>query len=101
MKVISKKPRGQRFFKSTHPTRPFWVEPIGPRWWFNLTTGEWESEWFDGPKTSSYYAMGYAGYKDIWSLKAAKRAIAKWDVPKGTRFRVMLPWIGYDFVVRK
>jgi hypothetical protein len=41
------------------------------------------------------------GYKNIWSLKAAKRAIANWDVPKGTWFKVALPYVGCEFKVRK
>ena len=71
MKIVSKKPKGQRIFKSTHK------------------------------HTSSYYSMEREGYKNIWSIKAAKRAIFNWNVPKGTVFRVGLPWVGYDFLITK
>ncbi len=40
-------------------------------------------------------------FNNVWSLKAAKRKIANWDVPKGTWFRVSLPYVGYDFKIRK
>ena len=104
MKVKSVKPRGQRIFKNTHKHRPYWIEPVNTNYWFNLSTGEWETtEEYSGGygRTSSYYAMSHSGFNDIWSLKAAKRKIAKWNIPKGTVFRVGLPWIGYDFFITK
>ena len=103
MKIRSKKPKGQRIFNNTHKKRPYWIEPINTDYWFNLSTGEWElsNEYTEGGRTSSYYAMEYYGYLDVWSLKAAKRLIAKWNVLKGTTFRVGLPWIGYDFYITK
>lgn len=114
MKVISKMPRGQRMFKVVkmdHNTprtknkkikRPIWIEPIGKGWWFSLRTGQWIQGYNPALRcVSSYYAMERDGYKNIWSLKAAKRAIANWDVPKGTWFRVSLPYVGYDFKIRK
>lgn len=104
MKVKSSRPKGQRIFKNTHKHRPYWIEPVNCDYWFNISTGEWETmEEYDGKsgRSSAYYAMEYNGFKDIWSLKAAKRLIAKWNVPKGTIFRVELPWIGHDFLVTK
>lgn len=38
MKIYSKKPKGQRIFKSTIKYRPIWVEPIDSNWWFDLDT---------------------------------------------------------------
>jgi hypothetical protein len=110
MKTTSEKPKGQRIFKTmkySHPEfrkkiiRPLWIEPIGENWCFDLITGEWTNEWFDGPKTTSYYSMKYNGFNNIYSLKAAKRKIKKWNVPKGTKFSVSLPWNGYEFIVTK
>ena len=51
--------------------------------------------------TTSYYAMKYDGYNNVYSLKATKRLINKWNVPKGTRFIVSLPFVGYDFYITK
>ena len=113
MKVTSKKPVGQRMFKPVKEIhtvikkkvlmkRPIWVEPIGKNWWFDLDTGEWVQGYNGkGNMSTSYYAMEPHGFKSIWSLKAAKRTIANWDVPKGTWFRVALPYVGYTFKIRK
>ena len=114
MKVVSKKPKGQRIFKclkaevTNHKgkvikhKRPFWIEPIGGNWWFDLEVGQWYEN-YDSKRrsTSSYYAMKSDGFNDVYSLKSAKRLILKWDVPKGTKFRVSLPFVGYDFTITK
>jgi len=68
MKITSSKPKGQRMFKSIkhyHTThrgkkikhkRPFWIEPIGKNWWFDLYTGEWTQKYNGkGGMTTSYY----------------------------------------------
>ena len=102
MKVISKKPKGQRIFKSIG--RPYWIEIIDFGWWFSLVDGEWYEGYNNLPKggsTSSYYAMKREGFNDIYSLKAAKRKIHKWNVPKGTKFSVGLPWVGHGFIITK
>jgi hypothetical protein len=110
MRTISEKPKGQRIFKTmkySHPEfkkkiiRPLWIEPIGKNWMFNLITGEWTNEWFEGAKSSVYYSMKCHCFNDIYSLKAAKRKIKKWNVPKGTKFKVDLPWVGYSFIITK
>lgn len=108
MRVTSKKPKGQRIKKTTKgKQRPFWIEPIftkGSSWWFSTETGEWYNGYDnipEGGRCSSYYAMTYDGFNNIYSLKAAKRKIAKWNVPKGTKFSVGLPWIGFKFIVSK
>lgn len=112
MKVNSYKPKGQRMFKSIYfidkrsgkkYKRPFWIEPIGKNWWFDLVIGEWVTTENRGTHrcTTSYYAMHHDGFNNVYSLKSAKRLIAKWDIPKGTWFRVTLPYIGYSFKVRK
>ena len=101
MKVISKY-RSNRILKLNRKERPFWIEPIGNNWWFNLRTKEWQQEYPNGEAcTSSYYSMRHKGLNNIYSLKAARRKIAKWNVPKGTWFRVSLPYVGYDFKIRK
>lgn len=113
MKVKSTKKRGTRNFKCVkykHKScgkivktkRPFAIEPIGGNWWFCLKSGEWQPEYNGvGGMSSSYYSMTHDGYHNVYSLKAAKRLIAKWDIPKGTKFRVNLPFIGYNFVITK
>lgn len=110
MKVVSSKPRRQRMFKSIlHPLkngnkvrRPFWIEPIGKNWWFDLATGEWVQGYNGkGGMTTSYYSMTSDGFNNAYSLKAVKRLIANWNVPKGTWFRASLPFVGYDFKIRK
>ena len=113
MKIISRKPKGQRIYKSTtiHSKyedgskrriykRPFWVEPIDFGWFFCLYTGQWVNE-TTGANTSAYYAMSYDGFNDAYSLKAVIRLIKKWNVPKGTKFRASLPFTGYDFFITK
>ena len=113
MRVTSSKPKGQRIFKSVSHKyringhifkmrRPLWIEPKGNDWWFDLATGQWVEEYNGvGGMTTSYYSMSCHGYNDVYSLKAAKRLIAKWNVPKGTKFRVSLPFVGYDFYITK
>jgi hypothetical protein len=109
MKVVSKKPKGQRIKKCVvfkldngyRAKRPFWIEPViksgKPFLWFNTETGEWGEK----GNTSAYYAMSYEGFNDAYSLKAVKKLITKWNVPKGTRFRASLPFEGYDFLLTK
>ena len=63
-------------------------------------------EWVNNPDnvagmTNIYYAMGFDGFKDAYSLKAVKRLVHKWDVPKGTKFIASLPYVGYDFYLTK
>ena len=114
MKVVSVKPRGQRILKSlkvfhtNHKKekikhkRPLWIEPVVGNWWFDLELGDWVQGYNGtGGMTTSYYAMEYDGYNNVYSLKAAKRLINKWNVPKGTKFRVSLPFVGYDFYITK
>ena len=113
MKTTSSKPKGQRFFKSVtihskhsdgserRMKRPFWIEPViktgEPFLWFNTETGEWGEK----GNTSVYYSMTYDGFNNAYSLKAVVRLIKKWNVPKGTKFRAILPFIGYDFFITK
>lgn len=110
MKIKSSKPKGQRIFKSVtiqskyydgtkrRTKRPFWIEPIDVvLWLFDTETGEWGKT----GNTSAYYAMSNEGFNDAYSLKAVKRLIAKWNVPKGTKFRASLPFVGYKFIITK
>jgi len=109
MKVISSKPKNQRMFKSilfkhnrTNVRRPFCIEPVGGSWWFDLSDGQWTTDYNGvGGMTTSYYSMKSEGFKDVYSLKAVKRLIHKWDVPKGTKFRASLPFVGHDFYIKK
>jgi hypothetical protein len=49
-------------------------KPIGKSWWFDLSDGEWKPEYNGkGHMSSSYYAMTYDGFTNVWLLKAAKR----------------------------
>ena len=108
MKVISSKPRGQRIFKC-YPfkkdgkifRRPFWIEPEDGMWWFDIIKGQWFQGATKGKLcTSSYYCVGH-GHRGVWSLKACKRLVNQWDLPKGTRIRCGLPWVGYHFIIIK
>ena len=114
MKVVSSKPKGQRIFKclklihinhkreNKKHKRPFWIEPVENGWWFDLELGDWVQGYNGkGGMTTSYYAMTYNGFKDVYSLKAVKKLVAKWNVPKGTKFRASLPFVGYDFYITK
>lgn len=115
MKVVSSKPKRQRIFKSQtiHSQykdgskrrifkRPFWIEPVDFGWWFDLELGDWVQGYNGkGGMTTSYYAMTYDGFNDAYSLKAVKRLVAKWNVPKGTKFRASLPFKGHYFFIRK
>lgn len=109
MKVVSKKPKGQRIYKSVNfkhnkfgkTKRPLWIEPIDNNIWFDSD----KLEWIKNPQnlsglTTSYYAMKHCGLSDAYSLKAVKRLIHKWNYPKGTIFRASLPFVGYDFFLK-
>ena len=102
MKVIYSKPKGLRIKKVSRKYRPFFITPYMSNLWFNLQTGEWEEcrDFTKGDRTSAYYAMEGSGYKNVYSLKAAKRRIAKWNVPKGTIFSVSL-FVGHFFLITK
>ena len=112
MKTKSKKPKGQRMLKSVSyinpyrnnikTKRPLWIETVERGFWFDPD----KLEWVKNPKNmcglhSSYYAMGHRGLPNPMSLKAAKRLIYKWKAPKGTEFKVSLPFVGFDFIVKK
>jgi hypothetical protein len=110
MKVISSKPKGQRIKKCAilkldngyKTKRPFHIEPVENGWWFCLEKGQWQSEYNGkGGMSSSYYAMTYEGFNNAYSLKAVKRLIAKWNIPKGTKFKCSLPFVGYEFIITK
>jgi hypothetical protein len=102
MKVKSDKVKGQRIYSSQHKKRPYHIEPVDTDLWFNLITGEWGSLGSKAyPMSSSYYGMSVHGFKDVWSIKAAKRKINRWNIPKGTKFRVLSPYVGYDFIITK
>lgn len=117
MKIVAKKPKGQRIMKclklnfNFNPKlkrrkvrRPYWIEPIGKGWWFSVTRGQWYDGGYDsnaGQSVSSYYSMKPEGLHNVYSLKAAIRLINKWDVPKGTVFRVSLPYVGHEFKITK
>ena len=112
MKVKSIKPKGQRMFKSVSylnshnnyikTKRPLRIKTVDKNMWFDSD----KLEWIKNPKNlgglhNSYYAMGYLGLPNPMSLKAAKRLIYKWKAPKGTKFKVSLPFIGFNFIVTK
>lgn len=113
MKITSKKPKGQRIFKCLHLPynscgkiikirRPYWIEPVGNNWWFDIKLGDWVQEYNGkGGMTTSYYSMRHDGFNDVYSLKAVKKLVAKWNVPKGTKFRASLPFVGHDFFLTK
>lgn len=110
MKIVSNKPKTQRIKKCLNVTycgkkkvrRPFLIEPIGINLWFDATLNKWTNGFNSKHDiTSSYYAMTGFGLNNVYSLKAAKRLIHKWEVPKGTKFIVSLPFIGHHFLITK
>lgn len=114
MKLTYSKPKGQRILKclklnhvslkdaKIKTKRPYWIEPVGKNWWFCLEKGQWENEYNGkGGMSSSYYSMTYDGYNNAYSIKAVKRLVSKWNVPKGTKFRASLPFTGYDIFLTK
>lgn len=111
MKVKSSKPRGERIFKCPRLhikgkkiKRPYWIEPLNRGLYFNPETLTWnggnELESLRG-QHSVYYAMEYLDLPDAYSLKAVKRLISKWNAPKGTWFKASLPYVEYEFKIRK
>jgi hypothetical protein len=110
MKTTSSKPKGQRIFKCQNHMqryglkfkRPFTIEPLGGNWWFSLKKGQWVQGYNgEGGMSSSYYCLSDYGFNNAYSLKAVKRLIHKWNVPKGTVFIASLPWVGYEFKITK
>ena len=112
MKIISSKPKGQRMFKSVNfkhnnkkTKRPLFIDSVNENWWFSTKDKQWHGSgdicFYEGHMTSSYYSLKPWGCHEVYSLKAAKRLISKWNVPKGFAFRVELPYIGYEFIIRK
>ncbi len=99
MKTTSSKQKGQRIFKSYK--RPYWIEPLERGWNFNTNSGEWEFKSSKRGLSTAYYNMSAFGFNDCHSLKAVKRLIHKWNVPKGTVFIASLPWVGYEFKITK
>lgn len=116
MKVKSNKPKGQRMMKAgnilclkydgteARTKRPIHIEPVHETGkdtlWFSVKLNDWTTE-LDGTCSSCYYAMRCVGLHDVYSLKAAVRLIKKWNIPVGTKFKVDLPYVGYDFIVTK
>lgn len=100
MKVKFSKPRGQRIKKSYH--RPLWIEPENKDMIFDTTEKRWTKLYTKGNGvTTAYYAMDIHGLRDVYSVKAAIRLINSWDVPVGSKWNVLLPWIGHDFIITK
>lgn len=104
------RPKGQRTYKSVkynfskeHKTKiPFNIAPAEFGWMFNLESGQWENEnKTDGDRINKYFYMVRFGFKNAYSLKAVKRLIHKWDVPKGTVFFASLPFEDDYFIITK
>ena len=108
MKIKSQKPKGQQIKKAVYKGFSFWVNPIdagGGKWWFSIKTGEWHSGYKNMPDGGRCLmcrdSMTYVGFKNIYSLKAAKRRVVKWNVPKGTKFRVGIDGKSSSFIITK
>lgn len=102
MKVKYSQSKGSRLSKSTHKNRSLWIEPVGLNWWFDLEAGEWVDHYPSGKRCcSSYYSLLTDGFHKVWSIKAAKRLIYKWNVPSGTWFKINLPWKGHTIKIKK
>lgn len=72
-----------------------WIEYDNSLYWFREDTKQWE--------LNEDIPIGVASSTgDLCrSLKAAIRKIKKYNVPKGTRFRLVSKWIGYDIYITK
>lgn len=117
MKVKFRKPRGQRI-KKAQPIliRNKWYDhtiTISILSNFDNTFPEWYSheykKWISSADLMDYLkkvldnsVSNEVGYEaKIRSLKAAKRFIFKTPHPKGSKFRVSLPWCGHSMVITK
>lgn len=110
MKVTSRKPKGQRIYKCVNFNhskfgkirRSYWIQPVDSDLYFNPKTLKWIKKPDDlRGLSTAYYAMTSYGLNNAYSLKAVKRLISKWEVPKGTKFRASLPFVGHDFFITK
>ena len=72
-----------------------WIEHKNSLYWFREDTKQWE--------LNEDIPIGVASSTgDLCrSLKAAIRKIKKYNVPKGTKFRLVSRWIGYDIYITK
>ena len=107
MKSTQSKPN--RIFKTQKfglkTIRPFWIEvKSDENLWFSFEDNQWlpyEKRGKEGC-TSSYYAMRHkVGLHDVYSLKAVRRLISKWNLPKGTKITASLPIMGHIFTFTK
>ena len=107
MKSSKSKPR--RIFKSQKfglkNIRPMWIEIESPNnLWFSFEHKQWRTYEEFGNKgySNCYYAMRHIrGLHDVYSIKAVKRLISKWDLPKGSKISVSLPITGHEFILTK
>lgn len=111
MKVRYSKPKGCRIKKANYKDtyyRPFMVEAIG--YWYCIDTNSFhtDGEIFgeDGLlKKKKYRVTSSCYWQDngvkLRSLKAVKRFIAKSNLPKGTWFIAILPYVGHSMRIRK
>lgn len=107
MKSTQSKPN--RIFKTQKfglkTIRPFWIEvKSDENLWFSFEHNQWLSYEKRGKEgcTSSYYAMRHkVGLHDVYSLKAVRRLITKWNLPKGTKITTSLPIMGHTFTFTK
>lgn len=60
--------------------------------WRNIIVGEGESIFKPGEECWQSWCCCH-------SLKAALRKIKKWNLPKGTKFRLCSHWVGHDIYI--
>ena len=72
-----------------------WIEHENSLYWFREDTKQWELN-EDIP-----IGVGCSTGDLCRSLKAAIRKIKKYNMPKGTKFRLVSKWIGYDIYITK
>lgn len=117
MKVRYKKPKGQRI-KKAYPilirgrkayrslvievirngdySLPHWYSHDYKTWILDEDLSDYLKETLDESVSNGVWFEA-----EIWSLKAAKRFIARTPHPKGTKFRVLLPWQAHVIIVTK
>ena len=91
MKIKYQAPKGHRIKSYGF----CWLQPENSLYWFREDIKQW--------RLNEDMPVGVAcSSGDLCkSLKAAIRKIKKYDLPKGTEFRLVSKWVGYDIYITK
>jgi hypothetical protein len=92
MKIKYQAPKGRRI--KNHDF--YWLEHENSLYLYVESIKQWVL-FEDIPKNCGYYSTG----DTCRSLKAAIRRIKGYNMPKGTKFRLVSKWVGYDIYITK